>query len=233
MNIPVLAELGRFPVTIKIVGQVIAYWIHILESDEKSILRQTYSSMLSQDSGSENQWLRFIKQLLTSTGFSHVWQNQGTMQVARLKHALIKKMEDIHTSLWKRKKEENTSKLKFYKHISQNYTLQAYLSQTENFEHRRAMSKLRISAHDLQIERGRYSGTPREERLCKYCDVVEDEIHFLDVCIHYDDLRKELLQDSESVDQTLNYTQKVSSLFTTSQLQARLAKYVFECFQIR
>jgi hypothetical protein len=48
--------------------------------------------------------------------------------------------------------------------------------------HRKAPSKLRISAHDLNIERGRYANIPRPERFCCKCQVLEDEVHFLDSC---------------------------------------------------
>ena len=43
------------------------------------------------------------------------------------------------------------------------------------------LSKLRISAHKLQIEIGRYQSTLRENRICCRCTSgqVEDEIHYL------------------------------------------------------
>ena len=46
------------------------------------------------------------------------------------------------------------------------------------------MSKLRISAHKLQIEIGRYQGTLRENRICCRCTSgqAEDEIHYLLHC---------------------------------------------------
>lgn len=46
------------------------------------------------------------------------------------------------------------------------------------------MSKLRVSAHSLKIEKGRYQGIPRHDRTCPRCSngEVEDEIHFLLQC---------------------------------------------------
>jgi hypothetical protein len=42
------------------------------------------------------------------------------------------------------------------------------------------LSKLRISNHNLEIERGRHRGLQARERICKLClKEVEDEIHFL------------------------------------------------------
>ena len=47
---------------------------------------------------------------------------------------------------------------------------------------RKSLTRLRISAHTLEIERGRYKKLKREERLCKTCLKIENEPHFLLDC---------------------------------------------------
>ena len=44
---------------------------------------------------------------------------------------------------------------------------------------RTALTRSRLSSHDLEIESGRYDDTPRSDRLCKFCNlnVVENEYH--------------------------------------------------------
>ena len=53
----------------------------------------------------------------------------------------------------------------------------------------KSLCKLRVSAHRLMIEIGRYNKThlQRDERICKNCDTgkVEDEFHFLLECPNY------------------------------------------------
>ena len=51
----------------------------------------------------------------------------------------------------------------------------------------RRLSKLRISAHKLQIEIVRYQGTVQENRICCRCTSgqVEDEIHYLLHCTYH------------------------------------------------
>ena len=60
------------------------------------------------------------------------------------------------------------------------------------FEARRDFAKLRTSSHALEIEVGRYKDNPREERICKLCNLncVENEAHFLTSCPYYKDERK-------------------------------------------
>ena len=66
-----------------------------------------------------------------------------------------------------------------YRLFKNNISLEPYLSM-KNDEQRILLSKLRISNHNLEIERGRHRGLQAKERICKLClKEVEDEIHFL------------------------------------------------------
>ena len=44
------------------------------------------------------------------------------------------------------------------------------------------ISRFRVGSHKLPIEIGRWSRTPRSERLCKLCNVLGDESHFVYHC---------------------------------------------------
>ncbi|KAI5792499.1 hypothetical protein DFH27DRAFT_527266 [Peziza echinospora] len=51
----------------------------------------------------------------------------------------------------------------------------------------RAVARMRLSDHNLMVERGRWNGTPWEDRVCPHCEglgirEVEDEIHVLFNC---------------------------------------------------
>ena len=53
-----------------------------------------------------------------------------------------------------------------------------------NFEHRRAITKIRTSSHKLEIETGRWNNVSQNLRICENCTLneVEDENHFLFEC---------------------------------------------------
>ena len=54
-----------------------------------------------------------------------------------------------------------------------------------------ALSRFRLSSHSLMIEIGRYNGTPREDRLCTFCNMRKNgRISFLLVCPYYTELRR-------------------------------------------
>ena len=80
------------------------------------------------------------------------------------------------------------NKLRVYKTFKGSFTEEPYISQPVNRNQRCALTRMRISAHHLQIELGRYSNppTPPSERYCKYCYTeprsVDSEVHFLFEC---------------------------------------------------
>jgi hypothetical protein len=50
----------------------------------------------------------------------------------------------------------------------------------QNYIFVRVLTKFRVSAHNLEIEKGRYIGVKTEDRIYILCNTgVEDETHFL------------------------------------------------------
>ena len=66
-----------------------------------------------------------------------------------------------------------------------------------NKEHRKLLAKFRVSDHELLIEKGRYTKIPRDQRLCKNCNLIEDEIHFFFQCKNNILVRVQFLQKYE------------------------------------
>lgn len=56
---------------------------------------------------------------------------------------------------------------------------------TTNKSYRQAITKLRLTSHDLPIETGRYTNIPRNNRICPLCPMksIGDELHILE-CSH-------------------------------------------------
>ena len=61
-----------------------------------------------------------------------------------------------------------------------------------NRKYRRIISQFRISAHDLEVERNRYSGIGRCDRCDRSCVAEKSKVinyHFVLICIMFKDLR--------------------------------------------
>jgi hypothetical protein len=85
-------------------------------------------------------------------------------------------------------------KLCNYSKIKRNFGLEKYLCILKSFEQRRNFTRFRISSHRLQIERGRYHGALRQDRLCLRCTSgeIDDEKHFLISCSTCPEIRTEM-----------------------------------------
>ena len=225
MLLPVLGELGRFPTSLSVICRIINYWLHILELPETSHIRSIYQGVL-QEPCCNHPWVSFLKGVLQVFGFNHIWKNQSTFNKSRLKFALLQKLKTEYIHYWKEKMNDS-SKLLFYKTLVSDYKTADYLTAIRNRKYRNALTKLRISAHDLQIEAGRYKNIPREKRICTKCEVLEDEYHFLDECKRYEQLRNDLLHNINLVNTGIT---KPSDLLFMPCLSFHLAEFVFQSF---
>ena len=76
--------------------------------------------------------------------------------------------------------------------------METHISYVGIKRHQQALTRLRVSSHNLHIERGRHCRpiTPRNERLCNFCslDQVNEEKHLLMACKFHSAERQSLLE---------------------------------------
>ena len=77
-----------------------------------------------------------------------------------------------------------------------------------NDYYRKVITRWRLSNHKLRIETGRYTRpkTPREDRKCNICNLLEDENHVIFFCPAYDEIRTkhQVLMTNNSINLILN-----------------------------
>ena len=100
-------------------------------------------------------------------------------------------MNNFGTSEWSLMKK--MSKLRTYKLVKNKFRIEKYLEVKER-NLRKSLTAFRISAHKLNIERGRYLNLKVEDRLCNVCMVIEDEIYALCQCKKFSLLREQMYQ---------------------------------------
>ena len=78
--------------------------------------------------------------------------------------------------------------------------MEGYLNKVTNVGNRIHLSKMRLSNHVLNIEKGRHNGLKIFERECKLCpgNIVEDEMHFLLSCKTLNTLREKLIAETRN-----------------------------------
>ena len=75
------------------------------------------------------------------------------------------------------------------------FEMEPYFDHITDFQERKVLTKLRVSNHNLMIEKGRHQRLPIDKRLCDKCNVVEDEEHFLVQCKKNEKLRDKLYKE--------------------------------------
>ena len=96
------------------------------------------------------------------------------------------------------------------------------------------MTKIRISAHSLAIEVGRYNKTPIEARFCQHCaSEIENEIHFILKCPKYNTLRQGTY--SNLFDETKNDADLIREIVNPNNpiLSKSICKFIQEANMLR
>lgn len=194
----IYGELGRVPLIVKRKERILRYWFKLKNSSD-IVLSNAYLNefhIVDQDSGPFRikYWASELKSMLNDLGFSYLW-NIDTITNIQLQK-VIERLYDQYLQKWFGEL-STMSKLSTYNVFKSEFVLEKYLTCITNEKHRIALTRLRCSAHNLEIEVGRYhyNRTDRQNRLCKLCNMnmVENEYHFVLVCPFYNDLRRQYL----------------------------------------
>jgi len=190
--------------------------------------------------GRRRSLLQRVKEILDYSGYSYLWYSDNSLYdpvyVCNMIRNRITNMY-IQTSL--HNISIDTGKLRFYKTCKSVYAREKYLELVD-FELRSAISKVRISAHPLEVERGRYKRLPVCERICKYCTskAVGDETHFISKCSFNETERITLFREVTKTYPnfpTLTDKQKATFLLKSQnpQILENVGLFVSLCFQKR
>ena len=193
-NFGVLSEVGRFPLHFDIVKGMINYW-HRLENLGSSfpLLGEAYLTSKILYDQKYPSWFGSLKCIYQN--IQGLQELSSTTKIYRFKRLSKKLIFQHYVNLWQiQKNKHSVGKLDNYFNLKTNFGMEKYLSVLQNFEHRRNVARLRLSAHRLQIERGRYQGVLRHDRICLRCTSgeVDDEKHFLFSCSCNSDMRTSL-----------------------------------------
>jgi hypothetical protein len=81
---------------------------------------------------------------------------------------------------------KQSRKLELYSTVKLNFGRERYLERIKNVDFRKAITKVRRSAHNFDIEVGRKLNIQRNLRVCSFCNtgLVGDECHVLLQCLN-------------------------------------------------
>ena len=193
----VLLETGMIPLYLVAIKSATKNWERILQGKANTLLTisNNYSAEL------HLPWTSNIRQIFTSNEMLQEYLQKTNETEERrygpISNKLFKKLVEMfhETTL---SAIQTSSKMKTLALLKSTPGKEQYLSDITNSKHRSALTRLRLSAHRLEIETGRYTvpKTQAENRYCAHCQfegnkAVEDEIHFLIKCPMLNKLRED------------------------------------------
>ena len=183
-NLAVYGELGRVPLIVQISTLVTKYWIRIEASNYTNTLVGEAASFNIRANTQAVNFTNYILKLCDLDSLNGIslplesLHNVGTY--------LKNRLSTYFTNFWKDQIEQSrhSGKLRTLVQVKNNFAFEDYLHEICNVKHRQAITKMRISAHKLPVESGRYTKTPYEDRVCTLCQSNEigDEFHYLLSC---------------------------------------------------
>ncbi len=222
----IYGETGIYPLRVLIKMRMIRFWstliscnTHKYSSKLYSVLHNLYISNLY-----SSKWIQSIKDILIETGFDCVWESQSFLNRENLCKNVSHILKDQFHQEWKQALNQS-NKCLYYVNFKTSFCRENYISQLPDV-YVINLFKFRCSNHKLPIEIGRYSGMPRQNRICKECnlDVLGDEFHFIMECPKYKQLRDDYLPKSYMSPRSVyNFCKLFSS---NKNVQLRLSKFI-------
>jgi hypothetical protein len=99
-NRMIYGELGRFPLYINSAIRCIKYWFRLLTLPENRLPKQAYNMLLSLDRNGKQCWVTQVKEILCTSGFAYVWNNQGVEHVLPFLKQLRQRLIDMYCQEW-------------------------------------------------------------------------------------------------------------------------------------
>jgi hypothetical protein len=196
-NNAVRGELGIHPLLIFMLSLSLKYWWKLnddcLKGSDSLAIHALIDNRLVQNV-KYFTWSNGIKTICKLTDNIDIWDQPNILHKTSVMKTVSSCLSAVYNinNEWYFQISTIQTKLRTYCTFKTQFNQENYVHML-NRNLRSPFCKLRVSAHQLMIEKGRYV-TPRippENRICRICDLnaVEDEFHFIMKCTAYNDIR--------------------------------------------
>ena len=212
-RLAVMGDLGRYPLAVKAMSQCINYRACLASKPADSMVGLAMAEMQSMADQGQDCWLARADKMaellnLPSIRFS---KTSGKKTTSIVKSYFDRFWLDQIKSSRVGADGLTHNKLSTYSSVKAFFGREPYIDLVKNRNQRCQLSRLRVSAHRLECELGRYKRplVPRDQRFCRYCPPqpgldglavrpVDTECHCLTECQVGQDERVVLYRDISS-----------------------------------
>ena len=197
-SLMIFGEIGKFPVTVSVKSRMLSFWLKLVTAQNGNTLSAlVYRFLLSMylSETYENKYLACIKTTLNEIGLSNMWLNQHNLDVnvTWFKEKVKRCLKDQYMQNWYMHV-DNDEVFINYRMFKPTFGPDPFVAMLPN-NCVISLMKFRTTNNILPVNRQRYEGIPRNERLCDKCNLhdVADEFHYLFVCPFFSKIRNECI----------------------------------------
>ena len=250
-NIACRAELGRYPLMIQILTNIISYRARLEKRNDSDLVKESYNDDIMLHTYGLSSWYSCTEEILKTLNYnSHIF-NQSPKKLRKTVQNKLKAFYDIYhretINNDNRKDPNEKNKLRTYRTFKENIKYEPYLDLDINKNLIKKYTQLRLSAHRLQIELARHIKTTKNDRhtqklqarKCQLClNSDEDEMHFVMQCPSYNIERTKYLTDVHQLCKNtveLNDRQLFIWVFSNedSRIMTKTIKFINDIFEKR
>jgi hypothetical protein len=225
-TIAIMSETGRYPVILNAIKQVIKYQERISSMGSNTLLSEAL------------QTCQEIK--CKKTGWVHEFEKLNDLfkvdEYLYSNAQLAKEIMKINYRSNINKDIMESNKLRTFKLFKNELKYEPYLNIVKNETDRSNLTRFRISAHDLNIERGRYNKKDIINRKCRFCEEIEDEQHIFS-CPKYENYRNALYEkitcQVPNFDDLDTKSKFIFLMSSEDNITKDVAKFITNVFNIR
>ena len=199
-NIAVLAELGRYPLTLGIIQNMITYWFRLANGTDNILLEVCHKENMEMLKLGKSCWMQTIKDIMYKLDVQHLFSNPDKYRLSHVKRVISDRLRSVFDKqfvsvLYNDERTNNDgNKLRTFRQFKNSIGEEPYLSLIKNTNIRKNLCKLRISAHNLPVEAGRHrrnGKVPLTERKCEQCqtEAIGNEFHLIMACDKFTETR--------------------------------------------
>ena len=209
--------------------EMLRYWNRLMLMDDSRITKHIFKW---DKSINKRNWCNEVFKILSQIDQSDVFNEESCINLDRASDIIYEQ----YKGTWK-SEVKNVAKLRTYALYKDEYQAECFVYKVIDRGHRSILSRFRCGILPLAIETGRYTETPLEYRLCKFCqdDVLEDELHFLLRCNYYNELRSYLIAEVICKYPDFYFKDDVSKiqLLMNSDLVKHTAEFLYKAYNKR
>ena len=227
-NYLLYGEIGRYPLHICSVVNMLRYWIKLLKLPTSRLSKQAYIMQLNMLNNGHSNWASRIKGILESNGFGYIWANQYVANEKYFIARLQERLKDCFIQRW-RENLRNKEEFQLYCSIKVSFVPESYLNNLSVSHYRNSLARFRVCSSSIACHKNRFS--ENSQRACPLCHAdSEDELHFLLICHKLEELRTSVLPEHCLLNR---HSKTVIDLLKEQKNSFLVGKFIFHATRLR